>query len=147
MKSEDLKFKGRLIAELIHEDGTIEITENDNLIVSTGFDFIADAIGNSSRGSVMSYIAVGTGTDSASTSDTALVSESVRQAATYAHTTGTQVFTLKSTFGAGVATGALTEAGVCNASSDGTFLDRVVFNVINKGSNDTLAMTFQFTMA
>lgn len=148
MENEALKLKGSLIAEITHADGTKEVRRKDNLILSAGFDFIADAIGNGSdRPDAMSYIAVGTGTDDATTSDTELGGEVTRKSATYAHTSGTQVFTFKCTFSAGEATGALTEAGVCNASSDGTFLDRVTFDVINKASDDTLAMTFQFTLA
>jgi hypothetical protein len=76
-----------------------------------------------------------------------LVTELTRQAATYAHTAGTKVFTLTATFAAGIATGAITEAGVLNAPSAGTMLDRVVFAVINKGADDTLTATFQFTLS
>jgi hypothetical protein len=51
------------------------------------------------------------------------------------------------TFGAGVATGAITEAGVFNALTAGTMLCRTVFSVINKGALDTLVITWKVTVA
>ena len=142
-----LKIKGSFMATLRHKDGSVEVRRKDNLILNVGFDFICDAIANSARGDVMGYTAVGTGTTAVAATQTALVSELARLAATYAHTTGTKVFTLTTYFAAGVATGAITEAGICNASSGGTFLDCVVFDVINKASDDELTTNFQFTLS
>lgn len=137
---------GKMDAILFKGDGSVSNFHKDNIIVNGGFDFICDAIGNASRGAVMGYIAVGTSTTAAAATQTALVTELTRIAAAYAHTAGTKVFTLTATFAAGVATGALTEAGVLNAASAGTMLDRVVFPVINKGVNDSLVVTFTFTL-
>ena len=72
----------------------------------------------------------------AAAANTALVTELARKAATFSHTAGTKVFQFEATFNAGEATGAITEAGVFNAASAGTMLDRVVFAVINKGADD-----------
>lgn len=146
--SEGLRLKGSFSAELKHADGSVEVRRKDNLILDVGFDFIANAIGaSSSRPGVMSYTAVGTGTTATDSSQTELVSALLYKAATYAHTTGTKVFTFTSTFDAGEATGAITEAGICNASSNGIFLDRVVFDVINKADDDVLTTNFEFTMS
>lgn len=143
-----LKMHGALTLVLDREDGTQEVIHKDNIIVNVGFDLICDALGKSaSRPNVISHIAVGTGAVAAAAGDTALGAESARVAATYAHTAGTKVFTMTATFGAGVATAALTEAGVFNAASAGTMLDRVVFPVVNKGANDTLTATFTFTLS
>lgn len=145
---EALKLKGSFTATLKKANGDVEVLHKDNLILNAGFDFIADAIGKaSSRPSVMGYIAVGTGTTAAAATQTALVRELDRNAATYAHTSGTKVFTISATFGAGEAVGAITEAGVCNASSGGTFIDRVTFAVINKGTDDELTTNFKFTLS
>jgi hypothetical protein len=51
------------------------------------------------------------------------------------------------TFSAGTGTGAITEAGIFNASSAGTLLCRTVFSVINKGALDTLVITWKVTVA
>lgn len=145
---EGLKMKGTMDAVLFKEDGSVETRYKDNIIVNVGFDFIADAIGKSaSRPGVMSHIAVGTGTVAAAAGNTALDTELARAAATYAHTAGTKTFTFTCTFAAGTGTGAITEAGVLNASSSGILFDRVVFAVINKGAADTLQVTFTFTMS
>lgn len=143
-----VKMHGAMTATLIKGDGSVVTRHKDNIIVNVGFDFIANAIGaSSSRPAVMSHIAVGTGTTAVAASQSALVSELARGAATYAHTTGTKVFTFNTTFAAGVATGAITEAGVFNAASGGIMLDRVMFAVINKAAADTLQVTFTFTMS
>lgn len=143
-----LKLKGSFIAVIKHADGSVETRRKDNLILNVGFDFVANAIGAAtSRPAAMGYTAVGTGTTAVAASQTALVAELARKAATYSHTTGTKVFTLTTFFAAGEATGAITEAGICNAASAGIFLDRVTFDVINKAPDDELTTTFQFTLS
>lgn len=148
MEKENTKIKGSLILTLKHKDGSVEVRRKDNLILNVGFDFIANAIGNAnSRPAVIGYTAVGTGTTAVSASQTSLVTELARKAATYSHTTGTKIFSFTTYFAAGEATGAITEAGVCNASSGGIFLDRVTFAVINKAADDELTTNFQFTLS
>ena len=51
------------------------------------------------------------------------------------------------TFAAGTGTGAITEAGIFNDAVTGTMLCRTVFAVINKGSLDTLTITWKVTVA
>ncbi|MDT8900409.1 hypothetical protein [Anaeroselena agilis] len=148
MEKSDVKVKGSLCLTLKKEDGTVEVRRKDNIIVAGGFDFICQQIAGTPA-NVMNAIALGTGTNTPVASQTALTAEVARQAATYSHTAGTQVFTLSATFNPGVATAAITEAGVFNSAtaSSGTMLDRVVFSVINKGENDTLTAQFQFTLS
>jgi hypothetical protein len=148
MIEEGMKIKGAITLLLTKASGEVEVVHKDNIIVGGGFDFVADAIGNAStRPGVMGWIAVGTGSTAAASTQTALVTELKRNAATYAHTAGTKVFTFTASFLAGDATGAITEAGVFNASSSGTMFDRVVFPVVNKGSDDSLTAVFTFTMS
>lgn len=148
MEKEALKLKGTFVATLHKANGDVEVRRKDNLILNVGFDFIADAIGKASgRPDVMSHTAVGTGTTAVAATQSALVTELARKAATYAHTANTKVFTFVTTFNPGEATGAITEAGICNAASAGIFIDRVTFAVINKAADDTLQTTFQFTLS
>lgn len=143
-----MKLHGAMRAVLTRENGEVEVVEKDNIIVNAGFDFICDAINSSGRGAVMGYIGVGTGTTAAAAGDTGLQTPlGSRAASTYAHTTGTKVFTQSVVLAAGVATGAITEAGVFNAASGGTMLDRVVFSAINKAAGDSLTITFTFTLS
>lgn len=147
-RNEHLGMTGAIESILYRKDGLIEVRRKNNLIVSGGKDFIADSIGKSaSRPGVMSHIAVGTGTTAPGGAQTALVTELFRQSATYAHTTGNSTFTFETTYAAGDATGAITEAGIFNASSSGTMLNRVTFSVINKGADDTLTQRFTFTLS
>jgi len=143
-----LRLRGTVELRLYRANGEIVVRRKDNLIVDVGFDFIADVIGLSTGcPGAMSHIAVGTGAVAAAPGDTALGTELARKAAAYAHTAGTRVFTFETTFDPGEATGAVTEAGVFNAATAGTMLDRVVFAVINKGADDTLTQKFTFTMS
>ena len=143
-----INLKGTFIAVLRHNDGSVETRRKDNLILNSGFDFIADAIGNpTSRPAIMKYTAVGTGTTAVAAGQTALVTELARKEATYSHTKGTKVFSFSTFFAAGEATGAITEAGICNANAAGTFIDRVTFAVINKAADDELTVNFQFTLS
>lgn len=148
MIQETMKLHGAITLLLNKANGNVETVHKDNIIVDVGFDFIADAIGKAaSRPGVMGFIALGTGTTAAAAGQTALVTELDRNAATYAHTTGTKTFSFTANFPAGDATGAITEAGVFNAASAGIMLDRVVFPVVNKGADDSLTAVFTFTMS
>ncbi len=94
MIEEGMSIKGSITLLLAKPTGEVEVVHKDNIIVNGGFDFVADAIGNSaSRPGVMGWIAVGTGSTTAAATKTALVTEIKRNAATYAHTAGTKVFT------------------------------------------------------
>lgn len=147
--NDTLKIKGSFVATKKNiKTGEVSVTRKDNIILNVGFDFIANAMcATSSRPAVMGHTAVGTGSTAPAATQTALVNELARKAATYSHTNGTKVFNLTTNFAAGEATGAITEAGICNASSGGIFLDRVTFAVINKGADDELSTNFQFTMS
>lgn len=148
MIQEAMKLHGAVTLMLQKPDGEVQTTHKENIIVNVGFDFISDAIGKAtSRPGVMGFIAVGTGTTAAAASQSALVTELKRNAATFAHTVGTKTFTFTAQYAAGDATGAITEAGVFNAASAGIMLDRVVFPVVNKGADDSLTAVFTFTMS
>mgnify|MGYP003586197389 CR=1 FL=1 len=147
MNIENLRVDGVLTMTLHRANGENITFCKHNMIVNGGYDLICNALGDSSRPGVLSHIALGTGTTSVAATQTALVAEISRLAATYAHTANTKVFTMSATFGAGVATGAITEAGVFNAASGGTMFDRITFAVINKGDDDTITTQFTFTLS
>ena len=141
---DNIKLKGRFTGTLIRENGDVEVFTKDNLVVKAGIDFVFNTVFGSNSGH-MNYIAVGTGTTAVADTQTALTTELSRAIGTYAHTASTLVATLSTTFNAGTATGAITEAGIFSASSAGTMFDRVVFPVVNKGANDTYTATFEIT--
>ena len=94
----------------------------------------------------MSHMAIGTGSTAAAAGDTALGTESARTALTSTTVTNNEVVYVD-TFGAGTGTGAITEAGVFNASSGGTMLCRTVFSVVNKGADDSMTITWTVTVS
>lgn len=147
-KRDGLQWKGSFAFILRKGNGDVEVRRKDNMVLNTGFDFVCNAVGAASaRPGSMSHIAVGTGTTAVAATQSALVTELARKSATYAHTAGTKVMTFTTTFEKGEATGAITEAGLCNAATGGIFMDRVTFAVINKASDDVLTINLQFTLS
>jgi hypothetical protein len=145
MLNETLPLKGKLSLTLTNEHGEVKDSrEINNLIVQVGKNFLASAVINSST-SPFTYMAIGTSGTAATTSDTALGSQLVRQVFS-SSSVSTNVVTLSTTYAAGTGTGALQEAGIFNASSGGTMLSHVVFSVINKGASDTLTITWTITV-
>ncbi|QDP53698.1 MAG: hypothetical protein Unbinned5406contig1000_44 [Prokaryotic dsDNA virus sp.] len=146
MLQDEITVKGRLSIVLIDQLGLVkEEHDFDNLVVTTGKGYIASRMKDATA-TAMSHMAVGTGTTAADVAQTALVTEANRQALTSTAVSGGDV-TYSATFGNGQGTGALTEAAILNASSGGTMLCRTVFSVINKGANDTLAITWTVTVS
>jgi len=142
--NEIFKLTGKVHVTVTNEHGEVVEQRAANLVVTTGKNFTASRmVGTASN--VMSHMAIGAGTTAAAVGDTALGSELGRVALTAATAT-TNVVTYTATFGTGVGTGAVTEAGIFNASSAGTMLCRVVFAVVNKGANDTIAITWTVTV-
>ena len=95
---------------------------------------------------IMSHMAVGTSTSSAAANNTTLGTEIARVGLTSTSVSGA-VVTYVASFGAGTGTGAITEAGILNASSSGTLLCRTVFSVVNKGASDAMTITWTVTVS
>lgn len=143
---ETLKVIGDVKVALTAPDGSIkEEREIKNLVVTTGLNFIASRMKDGTA-SVMSHMAVGSGTASAALANTALGTELGRVALTATTVSGNAV-TYTATFGPGTGTGAVTEAGVFNAASSGTMLCRTTFLVVNKDAGDTLSITWTITVS
>lgn len=141
---EHVKAVGRVLAILTGPDGVEkERREIDNLVVTSGLGFIASRMVGTTQ-AVMSHMAVGTGAVAPALANTALGTELTRVALSGSSATGA-VTTYSATFGPGVGTGALTEAGIFNAASAGTMLNRVTFSVVNKAAGDTLSITWTVT--
>ena len=143
------KFKvhGAVTLVLQNDKGVATAFRHNNMILNGGIDFLCNAFGSSSRPAIMNYIAVGTGTTTVAATDTKLVTELLRKTCTYSHTAGTTRMALTATFNKGEATGAITEAGIFNASSSGTMLCRTVFSVVNKGASDSMTITWTVTVS
>ena len=115
-----------------------------NLVVTAGKNWVAQRMNNVNT--VMTHMAVGTGTTQALAAQTALVSENDRNALTSTTVTNNTIIYV-ATWAAGDATAALTEAGVFDASSGGDMLCRTVFTVVNKASADSMTITWTITVS
>lgn len=144
---ENLKVKGRLNIVLKNSAGEIKDTrEVDNLVVSAGLAFITSRMAGTSS-NVMSHMAIGSGTTAAAAGDTDLESILGSREALDSTTPSTNTIAYVSSFEAGEGTGAVTEAGIFNASTAGTMLCRTVFSVVNKGADDTMTITWTITLS
>jgi hypothetical protein len=144
---DSLKLNGTLNIKLTDENGNVK-DERDlkNLVVTAGKNWVATFM-SAGTGTVMTHMAVGTGTVAAADANTTLGTELSRVALNVSGGTRTNnSIAYVGVYGAGVATGALTEAGLFNAASVGTMLSRVVYSVINKGAADSLTITWTITV-
>jgi hypothetical protein len=146
MIKDKLKLSGNVKIELIDQKGHIKETrEIKNLVVSTGLTFICSRMADTSS-NVMSHMALGSGTTAAAANQTDLVSILGSREALDSTSASSNTITYVASFEAGDATGAVTEAGLFNASSGGTMLCRTVFSVVNKGAQDILNITWVITL-
>lgn len=147
---ESLKVKGRLSIVLRDKDGNVKDERDvDNLVVNAGLAYIISRMVGTAK-SVMSHMALGSGTTAAAASQTDLVSvlgsREALDSTTIAGANNNQVVYVSS-FEAGDATGAVTEAGIFNAATAGDMLCRTVFPVVNKAADDALTVTWTITLS
>lgn len=146
--TETLKATGCLTIVRSDQNGKVlEKRQVPNLVVTVGKEFIASRmVGTTST--VMTHMALGTSDTTPVAGNTTLGLEVGRAALQAAANSGTSV-TYGATFGTGVGTGGIKEAGIFNASGSGagTMLCRTVFPVVNKGASDIVAITWVVTIS
>jgi hypothetical protein len=149
---ENLGITGELTIQVFDETGNLKsATKVPNLVVTNGKNYIASRmVGTAST--VMSHMAIGTGTASPDNGDVNLGTEAYRASITI--TASTNTVTSTATFAAGNGTGAITEAGIFNygtyasSPSSGQFmLCRTTFPAVNKASGDSIAITWVVTVS
>ena len=142
LKQDYLKVEGNLIIIKTTGDGVEDRIEHKNLVVSVGKTNIAARMAGNTA-AVMSHMAIGTGNTAAVVGDTTLETELARVALTVAGgTPSSNTVTYSASYPAGTGTGALTEAGIFNATPAGTMLCRTVCPVINKQAADSIVITW-----
>ena len=145
---DDLKISGELSIIVTDKNGHIKQSMKvPNLVVTTGKQYIASRMAGTTT-AVMSHMAIGSGTASANANNTALGNELGRAGSPlFSFQASGNTITATATFVEGVGTGAISEAGIFNASSGGTMLCRTVFPVVNKQASDTIAITWTITIS
>lgn len=146
MLRDNFKTLGKLDIVLTDPSGIVKESKHvPNLVVQTGKNYIAHRMTGSGN-AVMSHMAIGSGSATASLADIALDTEEARVIFS-SSATNANVITYIATFPAGVPsepvpTVPIREAGIFNSISAGEMLCRTTFDVVNKGIQDTLTITW-----
>lgn len=150
MINDTINVTGALHIILRDKDGNIKQELNvKNLVVALGKNLIASRF-SSNTPLIPSHMAVGTNAASPIAGNTILGAEITDSRVALATAGGNVVdntITYTGNFGAGVGTGAITEAGIFNDSTAGTMVCRTSFAVVNKDAADTLGISWNVTIA
>ena len=147
MKTNDsVKATGQVSIDIFGPNGELkEKAYIPNLVVAVGRAYIASRMKDDTA-TALSHMAVGTGAVAADAAATTLGTEANRQLLS-STVVASNVVTYTANYVAGQGTGALTEAGIFNASSAVTMLCRTVFDVINKAADDSMTITWTVTLS
>jgi hypothetical protein len=141
---ETLKLTGELVITVTRNGALVETVRHKNLVVDSGLEFMASRMRDESI-TPMSHMAVGSGTTPTTGADTQLGTELGRVAFSFVTATANQI-TYNAAFAPGVATGAVSEAGILNAGTAGRMLCRTVFPVVNKLAADSVNLAWTVTV-
>jgi hypothetical protein len=147
MINDNLKLSGQLNIVLRDKNGNVkeERTEK-NLVVTTGLNYIASRMKDASA-TVMSHMALGSGTTDPAAAQTNLITTLGSREALDSTTVTANAIAYVASFEAGDATGSVTEAGIFNHATTGTMLCRVKFAVVTKAADDTMTVTWTITVS
>lgn len=137
------KFRGTLTN---HKTGEITCWEKSNMVVKSGFDWVAGLMSNKiNRSSAISHIAFGTGAEETAYNMTGLVNEVYRTevSSTWKSDTKELVFVGSIPQQSGLKV-SIAEVGLFNASTGGTMFDRAYFSP--KGIDNDLSFEYTFTI-
>ena len=148
-----------MIIDNLEITGALQISLNnevvhqcDNLVVTAGKQWVAnrfkDAVSGFTQKGQMTHMAVGSGSAAAAVGNTALGTELNRIALTTAGgTVSGATVQYDATWSDAIGALAIEEAGIFNASSAGDMLARTVFAIINKGTDDTISISWTITVS
>ena len=148
-----------MIIDNLEITGALQISLNneivhkcDNLVVTAGKEWVANRFKDDGGGFTqlgeMTHMAVGSGSTAAAVGNTALGTELNRIALTTAGgTVSGATVQYDATWSDAIGALAIEEAGIFNANSAGTMLARTVFAIINKGTDDTVAISWTITVS
>jgi len=125
------------------KDGNIKDERHiHNTVATAGKNGLADQVLASPTLGKPTHMAIGTGTGGT----TSLTTELDRNALT-SKSRSNAVVTFVGDWAAGDGTGAITEAGIFDASSSGNMWMYQSFSVINKGASDVLSISWTLTVS
>ena len=144
-----------MIIDNLEITGALQISLNneivhqcDNLVVTAGKNWVAGRFKDGSIPDEMSHMAIGSADTAAAAGNTALATELSRIALTTdGGTVSTNTVQYDASWTSATGAFAIKEAGIFNAASSGTMLARTVFAVINKGTDDTVSISWTITVS
>jgi hypothetical protein len=141
-QNEQLLFRVNMTARLFDAEGNLKIERAvKNTVTAAGLAGIMDQLVAAPGLGKATHMGVGTGSPGAS----ALGTEIGTRDALDSKSRSGAVVTHVCTFAPGNATGALTEAGLFDASTTGNMWLSASFSAINKAAGDTLQITWTLT--
>lgn len=151
---DSLKLNGKLKIVVTGPDGQVKDTrEVENKVVASGVQYIASRMKDATA-TAMSHMAIGTGVGVPAAGDTVLTEIANSRVALSSTTASATKIEYVASFPAATATppgvqGAVTEAGIFNygtytasPTASQIMLCRTKFDVINKGPDDTMTITW-----
>ena len=146
--NETLKATGKVFVTVTGANGEVKQQfEVPNLVVTTGKNHIAAKIAATTNSpAAMTHMAIGTSSTAPAAGDTTLGTETGRVSLS-GSVVSTNTITYTATFPAGTGSGAITEAGIFNASTAGTMLCRTTFPAVTKQAGDSIAVTWAVTVS
>ena len=151
MINDNLSLTGALTISLNDE----VVQETNNRVVTAGKTWVAKRM--KGEDSAMTHMAIGTGTTAAAAADTTLggvdaSGNPITNTELYRNAIDTttvidNTITYETTWEAGDGTGPITEAGIFDAASAGEMLARTKFDVVNKGANDKMTISWTITVS
>jgi len=143
----DIHATGEVTLTLYGPDGEVKETRIANTVKAAGLAGAADQILASPTLPKPGWMEVGTGSPAATLLGAYIVGS--RTAMNAPKTRAAGVVTMVTVFGAGVGTGAITEAGVFDVVTENTvnMWLSASFSVVNKAAGDSLTITWTLTFA
>lgn len=145
MITEKIHVKGTPTFTLINERGVVvnKFTA-PNIITSSGRNYIASRMSFASTTPVMNWIAIGTGGTPTLFADYKLNTEIARVAMSSV-TNDQNIINYSASFGPGVGTGVIQEAGTFNSATvDVGIVSRIVFPPFTKAAGDTIIVDWAY---
>ena len=141
---DDLELTGALQISLNNEI----VHQCDNLVVTAGKNWVAGRFKDTGIPTQMTHMAIGSVDTAAAAGNTALATELNRIALTNAGgTVSTNTVQYDASWTSAAAAYAIKEAGIFNDASAGIMLARTTFAVINKGTDDTVSISWTITVS
>lgn len=144
-QNERLEADINVVIELYDKDGLLkDVRKFHNAVTSAGKNGVIDQLLASPSLGKPTHMELGTGTGGTTKLNTYIAGSRV---AFTSKTRNTNVLTIVADFGAGVGTGAITEAGTFDSATQdaGNMWMYGTFAVINKGASDALQITWTLT--